>query len=70
MKNTIKGIAVAAMIALSLVASTSGALAKDAKHGRETAWTDLEPLPLPIPLGVTWENVLEPIEPIGVTWEE
>jgi hypothetical protein len=69
MKNTIKGIAVAAMIALSLVASTSSAFAKDAKHGRETAWTDLGPLP--IPLGVTWEeSFLEPIDPVGVTWEE
>ena len=31
----------AAMIALSLLASTTDAFAKDAKHGRETAWTNL-----------------------------
>jgi hypothetical protein len=66
MKNTIKGLAFAAMLALSLVASTTGALAKDAKNGRETAWTDLGPLP--IPQGVTWES--SPLEPLGVTWEE
>jgi len=66
MKQTIKGLTFAAMLALSLVASTGGALAKDAKHGRETAWTDLGPLP--IPQGVTWES--GPIETVGVTWEE
>ncbi|HJY35411.1 MAG TPA: hypothetical protein VJ260_11185 [Vicinamibacterales bacterium] len=66
MNKTIKGLAFAAMLALSLVASTSGALAKDAKAGRETAWTD--PGPLPIPQGVTWEAA--PLEPVGVTWEE
>jgi hypothetical protein len=68
-KNTIKGIAFAGMIALSLLVSTGSAFAKDAKNGRETAWTDL-PLPQPILLGVTWETILEPIVPIGVTWEE
>ncbi|HET6315576.1 MAG TPA: hypothetical protein VFG86_03890 [Chloroflexota bacterium] len=66
MKKTIKGLTFAAMLALSLLASTSGALAKDAKAGRETAWTD--PGPLPIPQGVTWEAT--PIETLGVTWEE
>jgi len=47
------------MLALSLFASTSTAFAKDAKHGRETAWTDLGPVP-PV------ENV---VNPLGVTWE-
>ena len=61
-----RGLAFASMLALSLVASTSGALAKDAKHGRETAWTD--PGPLDDPQGVTWE--ISPLEPVGVTWEE
>lgn len=66
MNKTIKGLAFAAMLALSLVASTSGALAKDAKAARENAWTDLGPLP--IPQGVTWETA--PLEPVGVTWEQ
>jgi hypothetical protein len=66
MKKTIKGLAFAAMLALSLVASTSGAFAKDTKGGRETAWTDLGPLD--DPQGVTWET--SPLEPVGVTWEE
>ena len=66
MNKKIKGLAFAAMLALSLVASTSGALAKDAKGGRETAWTDLGPLP--IAQGVTWETA--PLDPVGVTWEQ
>ncbi|HEY6202054.1 MAG TPA: hypothetical protein VI056_03335 [Candidatus Limnocylindria bacterium] len=65
MKTTIKGLAFAAMLALSLIASTGGALGKD-KVGRENAWTDLGPLP--IPQGVTWET--SPLEPVGVTWEQ
>jgi len=65
MKRTLKGIAFAAMIALSVLASTNTAFAKDAKHGRETAWTD--PGPLPAPLGATWETI---VSPLGVTWEE
>ena len=68
MKKTIKGLAFAGMLALSLVASTSGALAKDAKNGRETAWTAWADIgPLPNTQGVTWEWILEPV---GVTWEE
>jgi hypothetical protein len=66
MNKTIKGLTFAAMLALSLVAGTTGALAKDAKHSRETAWTDLGPLP--IPQGVTWETA--PLDPVGVTWEQ
>ena len=66
MNKTIKGLAFAAMLALSLVASTTGALAKDAKAGHGTAWTDLGPLP--IPQGVTWETA--PLDPVGVTWEQ
>ena len=66
MKKTITRLAFATMLALSLLASTSSAFAKDAKAGRETAWTDLGPLP--IPQGVTWET--PPLEPLGVTWEE
>jgi hypothetical protein len=64
--NKMRGLAFAAMLALSLVASTSGALAKDANSGLETAWTDLGPLD--DPQGVTWET--SPLEPVGVTWEE
>ena len=59
MKNTITKVAFAAVIALSLLAGTTSAFAQDAKNGRETAWT-LDPL----------AEVLPPIEPIGVTWEE
>ncbi len=65
MKKTIKALAFAAMLALTLLASTSGAFAKD-KAGRENAWTDLGPLP--VPQGVTWEA--SPLEPVGVTWED
>ena len=66
MTKTIKGLAFAAMLALSLLASTSGALAKDARAGRETAWTN--PAPLDHAQGVTWET--GPLEPVGVTWEQ
>jgi len=66
MNKTIKGLAFAAMLALSLVASTSGALAKDNKGGRETSWTD--PGPLDHAQGVTWETA--PLDPVGVTWEQ
>ena len=66
MKKTIKGFAFAAMLALSLLASTGGALAKDAKGGRETAWTN--PGPLDPIQGVTWETA--PLDPVGVTWEQ
>jgi hypothetical protein len=59
MKKTIKGLAIAAMIALTLLAGSSNAFAQDSKSGRETAWT-IEPLP----------EVWELLEPIGVTWEE
>jgi hypothetical protein len=59
MKKTIKGLAIAAMIALTLLAGSSNAFAQDSKNGRETAWT-IEPLP----------EVWELLEPIGVTWEE
>ena len=57
----LKGPTFAAMIALSLLMSTTTAFAKDAKHGRETAWTDGGDLPSPFGLvedageGVTWE---------------
>jgi hypothetical protein len=61
-----QGIAFTALLALSLLASGTNAFAKDIKGGRETAWTDLGPLP--VPDGVTWET--SPLEPAGVTWEE
>jgi hypothetical protein len=66
MNKTLKRLAFATMLALSLVASTSTAFAKDARHGRETAWTDEGPVPTD-PNGVTWENI---VQPVGVTWEE
>jgi len=59
--NKLKTLTHAAVIALSLFAGTTDAFAKDVKHGRETAWTDLEPLPLPLE---------EVFESLGVTWEE
>ena len=40
--------------------------AKDAKGGRETAWTN--PGPLDPIQGVTWETA--PLDPVGVTWEQ
>jgi hypothetical protein len=57
----LKGLTFATMIALSLLMSTSAAFAKDAKHGRETAWTDLG--------GPS--NPFGPVEDFseGVTWE-
>jgi hypothetical protein len=58
--RTLKTLTFAAVMALSLMASTTDAFAKDAKHGRETAWTDVEPLP----------ETVEIFEPGGVTWEE
>jgi len=64
MKRTLKGLAFTAMIALSLLASAGNASATDAKHGRETAWTEA---PLPPPHGVPWANI---VERLGVTWEE
>jgi hypothetical protein len=64
MKKMLKGVAFAAMLALSLFATTSDAFAKDARHGRETAWTDLGALPAPLDGS---GNILEPL---GVTWEE
>jgi hypothetical protein len=60
MKKLIKGLAFTGLIALSMLASTSDAFAKDAKHGRETAWT--EPAP---DLGL-----VEEVFGDGVTWEE
>lgn len=59
MKKMLKGLTFAALIALSMLASTSDAFAKDAKHGRETAWT--EPAP---------DFSLEELFTDGVTWEE
>ena len=63
MKKILKGLTFAGVIALSLLASTSDAFAKDDKHGRETAWTDLGTPPLE-------EGVGYALEPAGVTWEE
>ena len=59
MKKTLKGLAFAALISLSMLASTTEAFAKDAKFGRETAWT--EPAP---------DFGLEELFNDGVTWEE
>ncbi len=64
MKKILKGLTVAGLISLSLLASTSDAFAKENKHGRETAWTDLGTLP------VAADVVDYVIEPVGVTWEE
>jgi len=62
MKKLLKGLAFAAMVALSLLASTNDASAKDVKHGRETAWTVLGTLP-------AVDGSEDPIETDGVTWE-
>jgi hypothetical protein len=67
MKKMLKGLAITALIALSMLASTSDAFAKDAKHGRETAWT------LPAPDGDLLDGgpdggLLEVLDD-GVTWE-
>lgn len=65
MKTTLKRLAFATLLALSLFASTGSAFAKDA-DSRETAWTDLGPPPPP-PGGVTWEQITR--HPRGITWE-
>jgi hypothetical protein len=63
MKKTITRLTFAAAMVLSLSAGATDAFAKEAKHGRETAWTDVEDqLPVPAPV----EELL-PLE--GVTWE-
>jgi hypothetical protein len=59
MNRTLKRLTFATMLALSLLASSTSALAKQGQ-GRETAWTDNDPV-APV------ENVLDPL---GVTWEE
>ena len=64
MKKLIKGLAFTGLIALSMLASTSDAFAKDAKHGRETAWT------LPAPDGDLLGGGLVEVLNDGVTWEE
>ena len=64
MCKLLKGLTLVAVIALSMLASASDAFAKENKHGRETAWTDLGTLPAP---GDVMDFVLEPG---GVTWEE
>ena len=62
MKTTLRTLIFAATLALTLTANMTGALAKDSKHGRETAWTDwtdVDPLPAPnewVTEGVTWEE--------------
>jgi hypothetical protein len=69
MRNLFKGLAFTALIALSMLASTGDAFAKDTKHGRETAWTWTESAwtwtePAP-DLGLVQEFLGD-----GVTWEE
>ena len=59
MTKMLKGLTFAAVLALSMVATTSDAFAKDARHGRETAWT------LPAPE----LSLFEDIPSDGVTWE-
>lgn len=60
MTRTLKGLTFSALVALSMLATTSDAFAKDARHGRETAWT------LPAPdLGLVEEFLGD-----GVSWEE
>ena len=60
MRKLLKGSAITALVALSLIGSTSDALAKDARHGRETAWTlpanDLGAVEEFLGDGVTWEE--------------
>ena len=60
MTKMLKGLTFAAVLSLSMLATTGDAFAKDAKHGRETAWT------LPAhDLGLVEEFLGD-----GVTWEE
>ena len=60
MTKMLKGLTFTAVLALSMLATTGDAFARDAKHGRETAWT------LPAPdLSLT-----EEIFGDGVTWED
>ncbi len=59
MKKALTRLAFAATLALTLLASTGNAFAKDIPAGRETAWT----------VGPA-ERVWQLFEPVGVTWEE
>jgi len=60
MTRMLKGLTFAVALALSMLATSGDAFAKDVKHGRETAWT------LPAPdLGLVEEFLTD-----GVTWEE
>ena len=63
MKKTLQTLTFAAVVALTLLTSTTVAFAMDSKHARETAWTDLGDLPDPI-------TVVEEFLFDGVTWEE
>ena len=60
MRKLLKGSAITALVALSLIGSTSDAFAKDARQGRETAWTlpanDLGTVEEFLGDGVTWEE--------------
>ena len=62
MKKTLQTLTFAAVMALTLLTSSTVAFAKDAKL-RETAWTDLGDLLDPI-------TVVEEFLSEGVTWEE
>ena len=69
MTKLFKGLAFTALIALSMLATTGDAFAKDTRHGRETAWTWTESAwtwtePAP-DLGLVQEFLGD-----GVTWEE
>jgi hypothetical protein len=59
MTKMLRGLTFAAVLALSMLATTGDAFAKDAKHGRETAWTlpaaDLRLVEEVFGEGVTWE---------------
>ena len=59
MTRMLKGLTFAAVLALSMLVTTGEAFAKDARHGRETAWT----LPAPD------LSLVEEVFGEGVTWE-
>ena len=60
MTRMLKGLTFTAVLALSMLATTGDAFAKDARHGRDTAWTlpgtDLGSVEEFLGDGVTWEE--------------
>ena len=76
MTKLFKGLAFTAVIALSMLATTGDAFAKDTRHGRETAWTWTESAWTWTESAWTWTEPAPDLGLVqeflgdGVTWEE